>query len=244
VQQELIAEIHQTSIWPVVVNADGNISKPDETDFIDRDGSYIILLPDGNFKKFDAEINGIGEDGTLFTRLWNSEARFVVAGANEFSMSQQTDIFDSFSKIRIYNCIIVSMEHYDIHKKYISWIKVNAADTEMILGAYTWFPYQSSDRCTEVNNITLLDSWVISTQGHFTKNTDLFPEKISNNLNGCPMKVIINNANSKYLTNYIKHTYSNSSVVWYIEGMEYDLLRVASDEYDDGSCPDTRQSRI
>ena len=87
VQQELIAEIHQTSIWPVVVNADGNISKPDGTYFIDRDGSYIILLPDGNFKRIEAEINGIAKDGTIFTRLWNSKARFFVAAANEISMS-------------------------------------------------------------------------------------------------------------------------------------------------------------
>jgi hypothetical protein len=95
VQQELIVEIHQTSIWPVVVTVDGNISKPDETHFIDRDGSYIMLIPDENIKSLKAEINRLAEDGTTFKRLWNSETRFVVAGANEFSMSQQTEIFDS-----------------------------------------------------------------------------------------------------------------------------------------------------
>ena len=73
VQQELIAEIHHICIWPVVVNVDGNISKPDETDFIDRDGSYIILLPDGNFKSFETEINRMAEFGTILERLWNSE---------------------------------------------------------------------------------------------------------------------------------------------------------------------------
>jgi hypothetical protein len=117
VQQELIAEIQRTSNWPVVVTVDGNISKPNKTDFIDRGGIYIILIPDGNIKNFEAEINRIDKDGTLFTNLWNSEARFVVAGANEFSMSQQTDIFDYLSMFRIYNCIIVSREHYVIDKK-------------------------------------------------------------------------------------------------------------------------------
>ena len=56
---------------------------------------------------------------------------------------------------------------------------------------YTWFPYQNSDRFTEVSDVTLLDSCVISAQGHFTKNTDLFPRKISNSLNGCPMKAFV-----------------------------------------------------
>jgi hypothetical protein len=102
VQQELIAEIHRTAIWPVVVTFDGNISIPDETDFIDRDGSHIILIPYGNSKRFVAAIDGIAKDGTTFKRVWNSESRFVVAGANEFSMSQKMEIFDSFSKLRIW----------------------------------------------------------------------------------------------------------------------------------------------
>jgi hypothetical protein len=226
VQQELIAEILQTSTCPVVVNADGDIRKTDETYFIGRGGNYIILLPDGDIKRFVAEINDIAAEVKISKRLWNSRARFVVARASEFSTSQQTEIFHSLSELRIYNCIIASMEHYDIDKKHNSWIKVNVSDTDMKLGVYTWFPYQSSDRCTEVKDISLLDSWVISAQGHFTKNTNLFPEKISNNLNGCPMKAVIHNAGSKYLTNYFKHAYSNSSFVWYIEGMEYELLRV------------------
>jgi hypothetical protein len=113
VQQVLIAEIRRTSIWPVVVTVDGNIRIPEISDFIDRDGSYIILIPDGNIKSLLAEIIGLTIDGTKFTRVWNPEARFVVAEANEISVSQQTDIFDYFSK---YKCIIVSQERYVIEK--------------------------------------------------------------------------------------------------------------------------------
>jgi hypothetical protein len=42
VQQELIAEIHRTAIWPVVVSVDDNISKPNRKDLTDKDGSYIF----------------------------------------------------------------------------------------------------------------------------------------------------------------------------------------------------------
>jgi len=59
VQQELIAEIHRTAIWPVVVSVDGNIDIPDETDFIDGDGSYIILILDGNITSLGTEILGV-----------------------------------------------------------------------------------------------------------------------------------------------------------------------------------------
>ena len=67
-----------------------------------------------------AEINGVVKDGTINKRLWDSGARFVVARASEFSKSQQTEILDSFSKLGIYNCIIVSRGHYIIDKKYSS----------------------------------------------------------------------------------------------------------------------------
>ena len=226
VQQELIAEIQRTATWPVVVTVDGNISTPNKTDFIDGDGSYIILLPDENMKSLKNENIGLPLVRNEFTRLWNSEARFVVARTNELSMSHQKDIFEFFSKFRIYNCIIVSPEQYVIDKQYSRQISDNNEDTVVNLGVYTWFPYQSSDRCTEVNDITLLDSWVISAQGHFTKNTELFPRKIRNSLNGCPMKAVVSDGKWNLTTNYINHTDSNGNVVMKVVGMEMDLLWV------------------
>ena len=226
VQQELIAEIHKTSIWPVVVTVDGNISISKNSDFIDRDGSYIILIPDGNIKTFKAEINRLAEQPHGYTRIWNSEARFVVAGANEFSMSQQTDIFEYFSRMRIYNCIIVSQENYEIDEECSRPINLNEVDTGTKLGVYTWFPYQSSDRCTEVNDITLLDSLGISAQGHFNKNTDLFPVKISKSFNGCPMKAVVMNGDWYITTIYYEPNVYNLSAGKYIRGLEWDLFKV------------------
>jgi len=227
VQQELVAEIQRTAMWPVVVTVDGNVSKPEKTDFIDRYGSYIILKPDGNIEYFRTEILGLILDRKRkLTRIWNSESRFVVAGANEFSMTQQKEIFERFSKLRIYNCIIVCQEHYVIDKIRSRPINVNDVDTGMKLGVYTWFPYQSSERCTEVKDITLMDSWVISAQGHFTKNTDLFPRKIGNRLNGCPMKAIVRDGQEEFTTKFTNRTYSNGTVVSYIAGLEMTLFRV------------------
>jgi len=71
----------------------------------------------------------------------------------------------------------------------------------MKFGVYTWFPYQSSDRCTEVNDITLLDSWFISGQGHFTKNTDLFSGKFKERLSGYPMKAVVRDIIRLFLHN-------------------------------------------
>ena len=226
VQQELIAEIHRTSIWPIVVNVDGNINIPEKSDFIDRDGSYIIIIPDGNIINLIDEFNGLVQQNFSYTRLWNSEARFVVAGANEFSVSQQMDIFDYFSIFRIYNCIIVSLKHGVIQNLYKGSITFTDVQKGITLVVYTWFPYQNSSRCTEISDVTLLDSWVISAQGHFTKNTDLFPRKISNNLNGCPMKTFVRNGHWDFTTVYYQYNDPNGNVRTNIKGVEITLLKV------------------
>jgi hypothetical protein len=62
VQQELIKEIQRNSIWPVVVSVDGNISKSIKSDFINRNGSYNMLIPDGDIKGIQFEINGLVKD--------------------------------------------------------------------------------------------------------------------------------------------------------------------------------------
>ena len=82
----------------------------------------------------------------------------------------------------------------------------------MKLAVYTWFQYQASYRFTEVTDITLLDSRVFSAQGHFTKNSDLFPRKISNSLNRCPMKSIVRDVIWDFTTKYVNHPDTNTIV--------------------------------
>ena len=77
-----------------------------------------------------------------------------------------------------------------------------------------------------MNDITVLDSWVISAQGHFTKNTDLFPRKVSNNLNGCPMKAVVRDLDW-FITAYNDYEeISNVSVLKNVGGFEVDLLMI------------------
>jgi hypothetical protein len=93
VQQELITEFHRTTNWSVVVTVGDNISKPKSTDFINGDCYYIILIPDGKYKSFVTEFYGLVSIQANLKRIWKSGSRFVVAGVNECSMSQQKNIF-------------------------------------------------------------------------------------------------------------------------------------------------------
>jgi hypothetical protein len=83
VQQELIAEIQRTAISPVVVTVDSNINKQKRTEIIDKYGSYVMLIPEGNAESLGVEILGLALGREYkFTRFWISEARFVVAETN------------------------------------------------------------------------------------------------------------------------------------------------------------------
>jgi hypothetical protein len=74
-----------------------------------------------------------------------------------------------------------------------------------------------------VNDITLLDNWVISAQEQFTKNIELIPVKIRNRFNGCPMKAVVGVADGFAQTYYTKDADSSGN---FIKGMEMDLLRI------------------
>ena len=110
------------------------------------------------------------------------------------------------------------------------------------MGVYTWFPYQSSDSCTEVNDITLLDSWVISAQGHFTKNTDLFPRKFNNKLNGCPMFVIAEKEKIYDINYSIQLNETNDTSVWFREKFGSNLLKVVLHQMNMTPVPLTEKS--
>jgi hypothetical protein len=103
VQQELIAEIRRNSICSLIVTADGNISNPNKRHFKDRNGSYIILTPDGNIKSLKAEINGLADGRDKFTRLWISKALFLWLE----QMNSQCRDKETFFLTRICNCIII-----------------------------------------------------------------------------------------------------------------------------------------
>jgi hypothetical protein len=57
-----------------------------------------MIISDRNIERLGVEILGLAlEPENKFTKFLNSEARFVLAGENEFPVSQQIDIFDYFS---------------------------------------------------------------------------------------------------------------------------------------------------
>ena len=77
-----------------------------------------------------------------------------------------------------------------------------------------------------MKDITIMDSRVSSAQGHFTKNTDLFPRKVSNSLNRCPMKAVVRQSHLEFTKMNGHYKYPNGNVVRNFKVLECDLLSV------------------
>jgi hypothetical protein len=56
------------------------------------------------------------------------------------------------------------------------------------LGLYTWIPYQSNIKCTEIE-VFLIDTWLVEGNGRFLHQELLFPVKIPKEFHGCPVNV-------------------------------------------------------
>lgn len=95
-------------------------------------------------------------------------------------------------------------------------------DMETKLDLFTWFPFQSPSNCTRVTDVVLMDQWE---NGHFAKNADLFPQKITRNLNRCPLKASTMEWGSLVTPPFESTSEGNAPKVTYKEGLEVIVYR-------------------
>ena len=95
-------------------------------------------------------------------------------------------------------------------------------DMETKLDLFTWFPFQSPRNCTRVTDVVLMDQWE---NGHFAKNTDLFPQKITRNLNRCPLMASTMNWLNLVTPPFESTSEGNGPKVSYKEGLEVIVYR-------------------
>ncbi|PNF13985.1 hypothetical protein B7P43_G08686 [Cryptotermes secundus] len=197
----------ELSRWELIVNA--NTHKPSQRS-VNVHGSYIILT--ANDTVLRGQLHNLAVSSS-----WNPRARFVVALLNCYSrpprMAQR--VIAELWKHRIVNAIalVCSKEGKEVP----------------VLNVYTWFPYQSPERCTRVQDVALLDTWVQTGNGYFVTNNHLFPQKINRNLHGCPIRIITEpTAFAVEDPEYLFINRSRLPVVVYRGGWEIRLLNIIS----------------
>ncbi|XP_069675577.1 uncharacterized protein [Periplaneta americana] len=154
-----------------------------ESKYSDKQASYVMLLSDVSLADDTMVTNFAEQLQILASSLsWNPRGKFIVSVlSNSGSRNKQSLVIKGiFEKLWIYKVINVVVA---IKQK----SKLNGKVTE-VLNIYTWFPYQTPKKCKKVEDIVLLDSWVMNGYGHLLKSTNLYPLK-TQSLNGCPLGV-------------------------------------------------------
>jgi len=95
-------------------------------------------------------------------------------------------------------------------------------DMETKLDLFTWFPFQSPRNCTRVTDVVLMDQWE---NRHFAKNADLFPNKITRNLNRCPLMASTMNWGYLVTLPFESTSEGNGPKLTYKEGFEVIVYR-------------------
>ncbi|KAJ4446585.1 hypothetical protein ANN_13282 [Periplaneta americana] len=180
IAQKLLCELHSKQDWPVNVIYEGIPWKKTEDDFSRKHFSYLILSQtfDGGLAKvIDCMHNQLTNLQTL--EVGNPKGIYIVVLLNQkyFHQYNVESVLQELWSWKILDAVVITEDEANYRRK----ITENMNDK---IELFTWFPFQSPERCTHVHDIVLLDHWV---NGSFLNNTNLFPKKISRNLNRCPL---------------------------------------------------------
>ena len=194
--------------WTIVVF--GDTSEPNIITY-DVCGSYIILTT--SVTVLQNQLQRLSNSS-----YWNPRGRFVVALLISFYdpplMAQW--LLKELWKHKITNSVVLVSNEED--------------ESIPALNAYTWYPYQSTRQCIEVKNVKLLDTWVKKGNGYFLTKAHLFPQKLSKNLHGCPLRIVtqqtiftVTDPYYSFLSEY------NITKLMYKDGWEVKLLTIITE---------------
>jgi ABC-type amino acid transport substrate-binding protein len=107
----------------------------------------------------------------------------------------------------------------------VSSTKTAAADR---LNLYSWFPFKVG-RCGEAQDVILLDEWLFETNGRYSENADLYPEKVSNDLMGCPIKVATVGINP-YVIMTENYIHNDGSALYNLTGFSVEILKLVCEK--------------
>ena len=141
--------------------------------------SYIIFIwleqeVEDTIKILRTQMNHLQHDKLLH---WNPRGRFVVVVTDQHRRALMSEA------LKIYE--IMWMEYKAVNTVVLM---PESSGNFTVLDLYTGFPYQNGN-CEKVNEITLVDKWLLGREGTFYKKTNLFPSKIPNNFQKCVIKV-------------------------------------------------------
>jgi hypothetical protein len=218
----MLGNMHEETLWPLYVSQGERADEVTTVTLTDRPHNYIIFTgPNG--KDGDVAETLVGRLEALKSwPSWNPRGRFfvlVTARDSESPHSLALKISGTLWNMnKIVNVVIL------IPNSGTSVLKDSANGEVSKLDVYTWFPYRAGS-CAEPTQVVLLDQCLLDGNGKLSEEVSLFPSKVPNNLNGCPLRVSTRH-HAPYVILTSNTTDANGSVTYVYKGLstEYILL--------------------
>jgi hypothetical protein len=161
--------LHLQTRWPIIISSPGH--RKYEVSQL-KDQSYVIITCfqapfDDLIQKLEQQLHA------LKARVsWNPRGLFLVLISERHGEGRELvrQVLELLWSFKAFNVL------------------VTLPDSAPALVLYTWFPYRSSDLCTQVKEVAL-DTWLFENGGHFASNSPLFPPKIPYDMKGCNITV-------------------------------------------------------
>ncbi|PSN37383.1 Ionotropic receptor 606 [Blattella germanica] len=159
------------------------------------------------------------------SKSWNPRAKYVIIVLDNTGMDTESIVLElvksfwSLARMENFILIIRNLEgdhQYDLQE--------NA-----VLNLYSWFPYINGT-CSEVDKVMLLDQWVSSNGGHFSKKLDLFSYKLPRNFGSCQF-VISTIGPEPYVKVARNYTDGNENQVYAVEGTGVNLINLFAKDH-------------
>jgi hypothetical protein len=223
----LLEEFHSVHIWSITVSrfvSTFDVSFMTNPIYAKHESCVVLAYGKGS----DVLEQIMGQIQLLsYHPSWNPRARFIVISITKedspIHLAQKLLSYLWQWKIINVVTLIAASRPFDTKFTQIS-------TSIRMFELYTWFPYKSPHQCSNVQDVFLVDKWIMEGEGHFIMNTNLFPNKIKNNLHRCP--IIATTFPLQLATGNAKQIITGESTnikVTYSEGWETEFLQVVAE---------------
>lgn len=175
---ELLEDLHKVERWPVYILYERTTVSFEEIYASRKYKSYVIIT-----QNIRSDINSLIKCiSSQVRRLQDIEAGnpegvylVVLLKAGEVDREMIIKVFSILWEWKVLDVIVIAESLSR---------QSGITDLKTKVDLFSWFHFQSPRHCTHVTDIVLMDQWE---NGAFVKNADLFPKKITRNLNQCPL---------------------------------------------------------
>lgn len=183
----MLQKTNEAARWTILVSNPDQPSLEIKYEVQGKMDYYLVIVrPKGTDEDtFDEVQDHFDSFPTM--KSWNPRALFLLMLTGTVKEKKQfaRRIFELLWKNEnILNIVLLlpTVEESLLHDNVIHTVK------SMLFDLYTWFPYLSG-HCAGVEEVALLDQWIVTDGGGFLKQAPLFPNKYPTNLHACPLRV-------------------------------------------------------